>query len=172
MRTLGIKLRLIRTMQTNNLMPDKILPRLQRPRNRLTPQTWTPVPVTKRLLEPLPRLNRALQQPLLPDLEPVRRRAVECGAVVGVVGAVREPCDHGPDGVHPVCVDGGDVLAGCDGDVRARGVSGGVAREGGVGGREDGIIGDPFALDHPICGVLHGLVAVGVVAGWKMSEMS
>lgn len=52
MRTLRIELRLIRTMQTDNLMPDNIPPRPQVLRNRLGPQTRTAIPHTKRLLEP------------------------------------------------------------------------------------------------------------------------
>lgn len=117
MRTLGIKLRLIRTMQTNNLMPHQVPPRLQILRHRLTPQTRTTIPPAETLLEPCTLFNSTFKQPFLPDLEPRCGGAVEGAAVVGVVSAVCEPGDHGADSVHPVCVDGGDVLACGDGDV-------------------------------------------------------
>lgn len=73
--------------------------------------------------------------------------------------------------MHPVCVCGCDVLACCDGDVCAGGGARGVAGERGVGEGEDGVVGDPFALDHPGCGVLGGLVAVGVIAKGGVLEM-
>lgn len=67
--------------------------------------------------------------------------------------------------MHPVHVDGGDVLAGTDGYVSAGGGAGGVAGEGCVVGLEDGVVGYPFALGHPGGGVLEGLVVEGGVAG-------
>ncbi|KAH4169666.1 hypothetical protein HBH79_124760 [Parastagonospora nodorum] len=149
MRTLRIKLRLIRTMQTNDLMADKIPPRPQVLRNSLGPQTRTAIPHTKRLLKPRSFLNGTFQQPSLADLEPVGYGAVEHMAVIGFVGAVREPDDHGTDGVDPVPVDRGDILTCRDGHVCARRCAGRVAREGDVVGLEDGVVGNPFALDHP-----------------------
>jgi hypothetical protein len=164
MRTLWIKLRLIRTMQTNYLMSNKIPPRLDIPRHRLAPQARTPILPTKRLLEPIPRLDRPVQQPLLPDFKPRCGGGVEGAAVVGFIGAVCEPCDHGAHSVYPVCVHGGDVLPCCDGYVCAGRGARRVAGEGVVGDFEDGVVGYSFALDHPLCAVLHRLVAVRVVA--------
>lgn len=66
--------------------------------------------------------------------------------------------------MHPVHVDGGDVLPREYGDVRAGGGAGRVAGEGGVGGREDGVVGYPFALHHPGGGILGGLVVEGGVS--------
>jgi hypothetical protein len=90
--------------------------------------------------------------------------------VVGIIGAVRQPCDHWTNGVHPVCIHGGNVLTCCDGYVCACRGTGGVAREGRVGGFEDGIVGYPFALDHPVCRVLRRFVAVGIVAEMSVNE--
>lgn len=98
-------------------MPHEIPPRLQRRRNNFFPQTRRPVPSTKRLLEPHARLNPTLLQPPLANLKPRRRARVKRRAVIARIVAVREPRDHRPDGVHPVRVDGGEALAGRDGDV-------------------------------------------------------
>lgn len=108
-------------------MPDQIPPFPQRRGYPLTPKTRTPIPSTKRLLEPVAELNRPALQPLLPDLEPREVGRRRSGAVV--VGAVRHPCNHGTDGVHPVLVDCGDVIAGAEGDVGAGGEPGYVARK-------------------------------------------
>lgn len=165
MRTLRIKLRLIRTMQTNNLVSYQIPSCPQRRGYPFLPQTRTPIPPTEVLLEPRPLLNRPLEQPPLAYLKPVRRCAVERRTIVRVVGAVRHPRDHRADGVHPVCVDGGDGRTGCYGDGGACGRAWRVAGEGGVRGFEDGVVGGPGALGEPGGGGLHGDVAVGVVAG-------
>lgn len=93
--------------------------------------------------------------------------------------------------MHPVRVRSGDGLPGCDGDVCARRRAGRVAGEGVVGDFEDGVVGGPFALDpgvvlgdgvdgwgwgngHPGRGVLHVVVAVGIVAvglGVRVGEL-
>jgi len=71
--------------------------------------------------------------------------------------------------VHPVRVHGGYVLACTNGYVGAGGSARCVAGQGGVGGFEDGVVGYPFSLWHPRDSVLHGFIAVGVVAGIVVS---
>lgn len=164
MSTLHIKLRLPRAMQAHNLMPHKISTLLQPFRHRLTPKTRTPIEARKPSLEPRPRLHGAVLEPALRDLEP--RHAAGVGGVAVVGRAARHPGQHRPDRVQPVHVDGGDILAGGDGDVGACGGARRVARERGVGGREDGVVGYPFALRHPGRGVLRDGVVVGRVPGF------
>jgi hypothetical protein len=74
--------------------------------------------------------------------------------------------------MHPVRVYGGYVFASTDGDVSASGGTGCVAREGRVGGFEDGVVGDPLSLWHPCGGILYGLVTVRVIAVSKVSQVA
>lgn len=112
MRTLGIKLRLIRNMQRNNLMSYQIIPRFQTCRYRLSPEIRSSVPVLEYSLTPHSFLDRAADETALGDLEPLAFGGVE-GSTVGA--AVCHPEDHGPDCVQPVVVNCCYVIAGANG---------------------------------------------------------
>jgi len=66
--------------------------------------------------------------------------------------------------MHPIRVHGGYVFARANGYVCASGCTGGVAGKRRVGGFENGVVGSPFSLWHPCGGILHGLVAIRIVA--------
>ena len=117
-------------------------------------------------MKPISRLNSPILQTFLPNFKPVGIGGVEGSAVVS---AVCHPCDHGADGVDPVVVYSGDVVTGVYGDRGAGRCAWEVAGEANVVGFEDGIVGYPFSLDHPVCLVLFwGAKSVisGVVSAW------
>ncbi len=112
-RAFWIKLRFIRNMQGNDLMPYNIVPRLQITWNSLCPQIWRSIPVLESALSPCSRLYGARQESALSDLKPVRSREIQ-GCTGGA--AVCYPKEHGPNGVQQVVVYCCDVVACIDRD--------------------------------------------------------
>jgi hypothetical protein len=104
MDTLWIPLRFIRTVQTEDLVPDKILSACQPFWDRLGPQTRAAIPITERTLKPLALNDCARKETTLGDLEP-GRRGVGKESMAAWRGTGRHPDEHGPNCVNPGVVD-------------------------------------------------------------------
>jgi len=145
-------------MHRNTLRPQQILPRLQHLGNLKRP---TVIILNHVPGSPSSFANRAAQQTLLLDLEPLgAHRAV----ALATAGALRHPCDEWAD-VVSVCVpECGDFGTRCDRGGMGSGSSGRVARHVRGRGIFDGVECVPLALD--------GVLSSGVVVRHEASNIS
>ncbi len=154
MSTLGVKLRPSGDVDTEDLVPHDVKPRLEGGRDGRGPEIRTAIPVLELRLIPQATLQPSLQDcaisvsnysvchwslsccrlgleltASLPYLEKVQLVHVH---VLAGLAAIREPHAHWTDGMQPPPIHGGEVIAGRDGDVRRRGGARVVTSEAGV----------------------------------------